>query len=149
MKGRVWWGIERLVAWSLRVVFLRARPRTQFPGGSADTLSISLLTKHIKALKKKIRRFEEQFEQERNYRVSANKYFNILIARRLNINDYFLIPEIHVKWIGQSFRCYWRRAKLNYQGHNIYLLAASAGSDRIKPIAVSGKHTVGSLRGQE
>ncbi|XP_061084742.1 protein FAM13A-like [Conger conger] len=52
----------------------QARPigRTQIPEGSADTLSISLLTKHIQALKRKIRRFEEQFERERNYRPSHN-----------------------------------------------------------------------------
>ncbi|KAJ8361623.1 hypothetical protein SKAU_G00181480 [Synaphobranchus kaupii] len=54
--------------------FIKARPiaRTQFPEGSADTLSITMLTKHIQTLKRKIRRFEEQFEQERNYRPSHN-----------------------------------------------------------------------------
>ncbi|XP_035256966.1 protein FAM13C-like isoform X1 [Anguilla anguilla] len=54
--------------------FIKARPigRTQFPEGSADTLSTALLTKHIQGLKRKIRQFEEQFERERNYRPSHN-----------------------------------------------------------------------------
>ncbi|KAL2078236.1 hypothetical protein ACEWY4_025921 [Coilia grayii] len=37
-----------------------------------DTPTIPLLTKHIQALKRKIRRFEERFEQEMNYKPSHN-----------------------------------------------------------------------------
>ncbi|XP_056153405.1 protein FAM13C [Lampris incognitus] len=44
--------------------------------------SIPLLTRHIQALKKKVRRYEEQFEQELNYKPSHNdKYSNPEMVR--------------------------------------------------------------------
>ncbi|KAG9341798.1 hypothetical protein JZ751_018520 [Albula glossodonta] len=54
--------------------FIKARSisRTEFPEASSDAMSITLLTRHIQTLKRKIRRFEESFERERHYRPSHN-----------------------------------------------------------------------------
>uniref|UniRef100_W5MHV9 Family with sequence similarity 13 member C n=1 Tax=Lepisosteus oculatus TaxID=7918 RepID=W5MHV9_LEPOC len=46
--------------------------RTVPSEGSKEPLSVALLTKHIQNLKKKIKKFEERFEQERKYRPSHN-----------------------------------------------------------------------------
>jgi len=43
--------------------------RTEVPGDAKEDTSIPLLSKHIQTLKRKIRRFEERFEQEMNYKV--------------------------------------------------------------------------------
>lgn len=45
----------------------RGLVRTEAPGG--EVTSIPLLSKHIQTLKRKIRRFEECFEHEMNYKV--------------------------------------------------------------------------------
>ncbi len=47
--------------------------RTEDPGDAKEATSIPLLTKHIQTLKRKIRRFEERFEQEMNYKVRIIK----------------------------------------------------------------------------
>ncbi|KAJ8388228.1 hypothetical protein AAFF_G00135990 [Aldrovandia affinis] len=54
--------------------FIKARSiaRAELPESSTDTLSVTLLMKHIQALKRKIRRFEDRFERERKYRPSHN-----------------------------------------------------------------------------
>ncbi|MED6269385.1 hypothetical protein CHARACLAT_032558, partial [Characodon lateralis] len=44
--------------------------------------SIPFLTRHIQSLKKRVRRFENQFEQEMNYKPSHNdKYTNSEMVR--------------------------------------------------------------------
>ncbi|KAF4106857.1 hypothetical protein G5714_012847 [Onychostoma macrolepis] len=50
----------------------RGLVRTEVPGDAKEATSIPLLTKHIQTLKRKIRRFEERFEQEMNYKPSHN-----------------------------------------------------------------------------
>lgn len=47
--------------------------RTEVPGDAKEATSIPLLSKHIQTLKRKIRRFEERFEQEMNYKVRIIK----------------------------------------------------------------------------
>ena len=43
--------------------------RTQPEEGAKEQVSISSLNRHIHSLRKQIRLFEEQFEQEKNYKV--------------------------------------------------------------------------------
>ncbi|XP_064176083.1 protein FAM13C [Anguilla rostrata] len=57
---------------SQQFIMARGIVRTEPAGGAKDTLSIPLLTKHIQTVKRKIRKFEERFEQERKYRPSHN-----------------------------------------------------------------------------
>ncbi|KAJ8396025.1 hypothetical protein AAFF_G00025570 [Aldrovandia affinis] len=57
---------------SQHFIMARGIERTEPTEGAKDTLSIPLLTKHIQTLKRKIRKFEERFEQERKYRPSHN-----------------------------------------------------------------------------
>ncbi|KAJ3608310.1 hypothetical protein NHX12_025359, partial [Muraenolepis orangiensis] len=49
----------------------RVRERTEGPAEESPS-SVPLLTRHIGTLKKKVRRFEERFEQEMNYKPSYN-----------------------------------------------------------------------------
>ncbi|KAG7247295.1 hypothetical protein CRUP_001218, partial [Coryphaenoides rupestris] len=49
----------------------RGRERTEGPA-EASPSSVPLLTRHISTLKKRVRRFEERFEQEMNYKPSYN-----------------------------------------------------------------------------
>lgn len=51
----------------------RSRGRGDRTEGSEDQYlaSIPFLTRQIQALKKKVRRFEDQFEQEMNYKVNT------------------------------------------------------------------------------
>nr|XP_006630443.2 PREDICTED: protein FAM13C [Lepisosteus oculatus] len=53
-------------------IMSRGIVRTVPSEGSKEPLSVALLTKHIQNLKKKIKKFEERFEQERKYRPSHN-----------------------------------------------------------------------------
>ncbi|XP_051968024.1 protein FAM13C-like [Xyrauchen texanus] len=46
--------------------------RTEVSGDAKEVASIPLLTKHIQTLKRKMRKFEEHFEQEMNYKPSHN-----------------------------------------------------------------------------
>ncbi|KAM7381039.1 hypothetical protein PAMA_012057 [Pampus argenteus] len=65
---------------------LRSRGRNRMEG-SVDECpsSLSFLTKQIQTLKKKVRRFEDQFEQEMNYKPSHNdKYSNPEMVRVMN-----------------------------------------------------------------
>ncbi|KAL4640106.1 protein FAM13C [Arapaima gigas] len=52
---------------SQQFIMARGIDRNEPPGDTKDTLSIPLLTKHIQTLKRKIRKFEERFEQEKKY----------------------------------------------------------------------------------
>ncbi|XP_057215375.1 protein FAM13C [Triplophysa rosa] len=52
------------------LIMARGLVRTEAPGG--DVTSIPLLSKHIQTLKRKVRRFEERFEQDMNYKPSHN-----------------------------------------------------------------------------
>jgi len=58
---------------SLYLCYLLSRARgvvrTEAHGDAKESTSISLLTKHIQTLKRKIRKFEERFEQDMNYKV--------------------------------------------------------------------------------
>ncbi|XP_031416714.1 protein FAM13C [Clupea harengus] len=57
---------------SQHLIMARGIARTDAEEVAKDTPSIPLLTKHIQALKRKIRKFEERFEQEMNYKPSHN-----------------------------------------------------------------------------
>ncbi|KAG5262453.1 hypothetical protein AALO_G00275300 [Alosa alosa] len=57
---------------SQHLIMARGFARTETEEPVKDLPSIPLLTKHIQALKRKIRRFEERFEQEMNYKPSHN-----------------------------------------------------------------------------
>ncbi|XP_068455348.1 protein FAM13C-like [Clinocottus analis] len=60
----------------------RARDRTEVPEVPECPSSIPFLTKQIQTLKKKVHRFEDQFEQEMNYKPSHNdKYSNPEMVR--------------------------------------------------------------------
>ncbi|XP_036396997.1 protein FAM13C [Megalops cyprinoides] len=81
---------------SQQFIMARGIERTEPPEGAKDTLSITLLPKHIQTLKRKIRKFEEKFEQERNYRPSHNdktanpemfKLMNELAKSRKQLKD--------------------------------------------------------------
>uniref|UniRef100_A0A8C1Y8G1 Family with sequence similarity 13 member C n=1 Tax=Cyprinus carpio TaxID=7962 RepID=A0A8C1Y8G1_CYPCA len=54
------------------LIMARGVVRTEVPGDAKEATSIPLLSKHIQTLKRKIRRFEERFEQEMNYKPSHN-----------------------------------------------------------------------------
>uniref|UniRef100_A0A671RLI7 Family with sequence similarity 13 member C n=1 Tax=Sinocyclocheilus anshuiensis TaxID=1608454 RepID=A0A671RLI7_9TELE len=54
------------------LIMARGVVRTEVPGDAKEATSIPLLTKHIQTLKRKIRRFEERFEHEMNYKPSHN-----------------------------------------------------------------------------
>ncbi|XP_039627457.1 protein FAM13C isoform X3 [Polypterus senegalus] len=72
-----------------------------------ESTTVAMLTKHIQNLKKKIRKYEEQFEQERNYRPSHNdktahpeimKLMNDLAKSRKQLKDLKLklsVEEMH------------------------------------------------------
>ena len=45
--------------------------RTQPEEGAKEHVSISALNRHIHSLRKQIRLFEEQFEQQKNYKVGG------------------------------------------------------------------------------
>ncbi|KAG9267297.1 protein FAM13C [Astyanax mexicanus] len=55
-----------------QLIMPRAVVRPGAADDAKDVPSIPLLTKHIQALKRKIRKFEERFEQEINYKPSHN-----------------------------------------------------------------------------
>ncbi|XP_036428112.1 protein FAM13C [Colossoma macropomum] len=57
---------------SQHVIMPRAVVRLVTADDAKDAPSIPLLTKHIQTLKRKIRKFEERFEQEMNYKPSHN-----------------------------------------------------------------------------
>uniref|UniRef100_A0A8C2XJT2 FAM13A-like domain-containing protein n=1 Tax=Cyclopterus lumpus TaxID=8103 RepID=A0A8C2XJT2_CYCLU len=62
---------------SQQYIQCRARDRTEVPEDRECPSSIAFLTKQIQTLKKKVCRFEDQFEQEMNYKPSHNdKYSN-------------------------------------------------------------------------
>ncbi|XP_075934458.1 protein FAM13C-like [Anarhichas minor] len=62
---------------SQQYIQCRARDRTDVSEDLECPLSIPLLTRQIQTLKKKVRRFEDQFEHEMNYKASHNdKYSN-------------------------------------------------------------------------
>ncbi|XP_055032127.1 protein FAM13C isoform X1 [Misgurnus anguillicaudatus] len=54
------------------LIMARGVVRTETPGDVKEATSITLLTKHIQTLKRKLRKFEERFEQEMNYKPSHN-----------------------------------------------------------------------------
>ncbi|XP_042253026.1 protein FAM13C-like [Thunnus albacares] len=69
---------------SQQYILSRGRDRTE---GSEDECpsSVSFLTRQIQTLKKKVRRFEDQFEQDMNYKPSHNdKYSNPEMVRVMN-----------------------------------------------------------------
>ena len=47
----------------------RCAVRAELQGGARECVSVSTLSRHIHSVKKRIRFFEECFEQERHYRV--------------------------------------------------------------------------------
>ncbi|XP_072523112.1 protein FAM13C isoform X2 [Salminus brasiliensis] len=55
-----------------QLIMPRAVVRPVAADDAKEVLSIPLLTKHIQTLKRKIRKFEERFEQEMNYKPSHN-----------------------------------------------------------------------------
>ncbi|XP_029104718.1 protein FAM13C [Scleropages formosus] len=57
---------------SQQFIMARGIDRNGAPGDTKDTPSIPLLTKHVQTLKRKIRKFEEKFEQEKKYMPSHN-----------------------------------------------------------------------------
>ncbi|XP_023686559.2 protein FAM13C [Paramormyrops kingsleyae] len=57
---------------SQQFIMARGIDRSEPPEGAKDTPSIAFLTKHIQTLKRKIRKFEERFEQEKKYMPSHN-----------------------------------------------------------------------------
>ncbi|KAG7462923.1 hypothetical protein MATL_G00189870 [Megalops atlanticus] len=57
---------------SQQFIMSRGIVRTVSPEGAKETMSITLLSKHVQTLKRKLRQFEERFEQEKNYRPSHN-----------------------------------------------------------------------------
>lgn len=68
----------------------RGMVRLEMSNDAKDTSSIALLTKHIQTLKKKIRKFEERFEQEMNYKVQKCWCKNALQCLTINSNKCFL-----------------------------------------------------------
>ncbi|XP_047464983.1 protein FAM13C-like [Mugil cephalus] len=70
---------------SQQYILCRGRgDRTEGPEAECPS-SIPFLTRHIQTLKKKVRRFEDQFEQETNYKPSHNdKYSNPEMVRVMN-----------------------------------------------------------------
>ncbi|XP_039509273.1 protein FAM13C [Pimephales promelas] len=54
------------------LIMARGVVRTEVHGDAKESTSISILTKHIQTLKRKIRKFEERFEQDMNYKPSHN-----------------------------------------------------------------------------
>ncbi|XP_016392294.1 protein FAM13C [Sinocyclocheilus rhinocerous] len=54
------------------LIMARGVVRTEVPGDAKEATSIPLLTKHIQTLKRKIRKFDERFEHEMNYKPSHN-----------------------------------------------------------------------------
>lgn len=54
------------------LIMARGLLRAEVSGDAKDAASITLLTKHIQTLKRKIRKFEEHFEQEMHYKPSHN-----------------------------------------------------------------------------
>ncbi|KAG9346012.1 hypothetical protein JZ751_007827 [Albula glossodonta] len=81
---------------SQQFIMARGIDRTETTEVAKDTLSIPLLTKHIQTLKRRIRKFEERFEQERKYRPSHNdktanpemsKLMNELAKSRKQLKD--------------------------------------------------------------
>ncbi|XP_061089133.1 protein FAM13C [Conger conger] len=81
---------------SQQFIMARGIVRTEPAEGAKDTLSIPLLTRHIQTVKRKIRKFEERFEQERKYRPSHNdktanpemfKLMNELARSRKQLKD--------------------------------------------------------------
>uniref|UniRef100_A0AAY4AAE9 FAM13A-like domain-containing protein n=1 Tax=Denticeps clupeoides TaxID=299321 RepID=A0AAY4AAE9_9TELE len=57
---------------SQHFIMARGIGRSEPEEGAKDTPSVPLLSRHIQTLKRKIRRFEERFEQEMNYKPSHN-----------------------------------------------------------------------------
>lgn len=57
---------------SIHVIRAPRSVRTKPEEGAKDHVSISSLNKHIHSLRKQIRLFEEQFEQEKNYKVGSS-----------------------------------------------------------------------------
>ncbi|XP_030019248.1 protein FAM13C-like [Sphaeramia orbicularis] len=69
---------------SQQYMLSRGRARTEAPEDECPS-SIPFLTRQIQTLKKKVRRFEDQFEQEMNYKPSHNdKYSNPEMVRVMN-----------------------------------------------------------------
>ncbi|TDH13377.1 hypothetical protein EPR50_G00057140 [Perca flavescens] len=67
---------------SQQYILCRGPDRAEGSEDPACPPSIQSLTRHIQALKKKVRRFEDQFEQEMNYQPSHNdKYSNPEMVR--------------------------------------------------------------------
>lgn len=58
----------RMKAMAVCLCIFRARSSVRTEPDEAS-VSISVLNRHIHSLRKRIRRFEERFEQERNYKV--------------------------------------------------------------------------------
>ncbi|KAK7123032.1 hypothetical protein R3I94_019971 [Phoxinus phoxinus] len=54
------------------LIMARGVVRTEVHGDAKESTSIPLLTKHIQTLKRKIRKFEERFEQDMHYKPSHN-----------------------------------------------------------------------------
>lgn len=71
----------RLLNLSAVFVFRCRGDRTQDSEGERP-LSVPFLTRHIQTLKKKVRRFEDQFEQEMNYKVDPGGGAVRLTAQR-------------------------------------------------------------------
>ncbi|XP_075996625.1 protein FAM13C, partial [Genypterus blacodes] len=70
---------------SQQYMLSRGRGRTEGSDGGQVPPSVPLLTRHIQTLKRKVRKFEEQFEQEMNYKPSHNdKYSNPEMVRVMN-----------------------------------------------------------------
>ncbi|KAJ8264404.1 hypothetical protein GJAV_G00148790 [Gymnothorax javanicus] len=70
---------------SQQFIMSRGIERTEPAEGTKTTLSIPLLTKQIQTVKRKIRKFEERFEQEKKYRPSHNdKTANPEVFRLMN-----------------------------------------------------------------
>ncbi|KAM6951583.1 protein FAM13C [Aplochiton taeniatus] len=57
---------------SQQYILSRSHERLDAPEEAKDAPSIPLLTRHINTVKKRIRKFEERFEQEMNYKPSHN-----------------------------------------------------------------------------
>lgn len=70
------------------------RPETS--DDAKDAPSIQLLTKHIQTLKRRIRKFEERFEQEMNYKVWGCQ----IVASKQS--PYYINIELHVHWNKQA-----------------------------------------------
>ncbi|XP_053197811.1 protein FAM13C-like [Scomber japonicus] len=65
--------------------FILSRGRARTDGPEESPSSVSFLSKQIQSLKKKVRRYEDQFEQEMKYKPSHNdKYSNPEMVRVMN-----------------------------------------------------------------